>query len=369
LVPLALAGLSPPAAAQLSFRMGAVHARYADAVGGSALQVAPRLLLDRGALSLSGEGVITHFVAEGAAAQGRADVGVGLPLGLHPRHGALLLASGEFGDVENGPWSALTQLSLMNGLTAGPVLLAVNLDGGWARGIQRRDATVVGFGAAASTDLPAMLLDVRLQRTVSDLLSYTDVAARAERVMPGVSTEALLGTRFFGPWETLWYRGRVALEVGPSVSVEAMAGRFPRDITGFTEGVYASLGVRVAVPSRRMRPPARARRPFAPGLIGLTESRAEALAVEPLDEQRVRVTIEAPGARRVAIAGQWNAWRAQPMRRAADGRWTAVLPLAPGAHKFALVLDGGRWTVPRGVPTVPDDFGQSVGLILVVARR
>jgi hypothetical protein len=72
-----------------------------------------------------------------------------------------------------------------------------------------------------------------------------------------------------------------------------------------------------------------------------------------------------PGATSVDIAGDWNSWTPAPMAKDVDGRWSVELPLQGGAHKFIIVVDGQRQMVPRGVPTLPDGFGGTVGLLVV----
>lgn len=52
-------------------------------------------------------------------------------------------------------------------------------------------------------------------------------------------------------------------------------------------------------------------------------------------------------------------------RRGGTGLWSADLPLRGGAWRFAILVDGNRWTVPAGVPRLPDDFGGEVGVLVV----
>lgn len=64
------------------------------------------------------------------------------------------------------------------------------------------------------------------------------------------------------------------------------------------------------------------------------------------------VTIEAPTAEHVFIAGDFNGRdpTATPMRRLRNGRWIAVLDLVPGHHEYKFVIDG-RWCCEdRGDP-------------------
>jgi serine protease AprX len=49
------------------------------------------------------------------------------------------------------------------------------------------------------------------------------------------------------------------------------------------------------------------------------------------------------GARRVAIAGDFNRWNLWPMTREERGTWRAEIDLRPGRHLYKFVVDGCRW--------------------------
>jgi hypothetical protein len=130
--------------------------------------------------------------------------------------------------------------------------------------------------------------------------------------------------------------------LAPFLSLESVAGRYPRSPDGFTDGFFVSAGVRLARPAR-----------------------GAGARIERLGAGRVRLTVPVRGAARVAIAGEWNAWEPAPMHEAGSGRWSIELSLPRGAHKFSLVVDGDRWVVPDGVPRLPDGFGGEVGVLVV----
>ena len=73
-------------------------------------------------------------------------------------------------------------------------------------------------------------------------------------------------------------------------------------------------------------------------------------------------------ARQVALVGDFNGWddRATPMvRRDAEGTWSARIPLAPGRHEYAFVVDGTRWLVDPLAPQVTDaGFGPTNAVIV-----
>lgn len=76
----------------------------------------------------------------------------------------------------------------------------------------------------------------------------------------------------------------------------------------------------------------------------------------------VQFVFVAPGARRVALVGDFNAWDrdATQLQRGGvnGGVWTVSLALPAGRHEYAFVVDGERWEPdPAATDAVTDDFG------------
>lgn len=72
----------------------------------------------------------------------------------------------------------------------------------------------------------------------------------------------------------------------------------------------------------------------------------------------VQFRIAVPNARTVALAGTFTGWKpAVALRRGEDGEWTALVPLRPGVHDYAFVVDGDRWVADPNAPQVDDSFG------------
>lgn len=104
-------------------------------------------------------------------------------------------------------------------------------------------------------------------------------------------------------------------------------------------------------------------RDFAPevALNGLTGT------VTELSGNAVRFDIVLPsGANDVSLVGDFNGWddKATPMAQHGNG-WSANIPLAPGRHVYAFVIDGKRWVVDPLAPQVPSDgFGPTNAVIV-----
>jgi len=88
-------------------------------------------------------------------------------------------------------------------------------------------------------------------------------------------------------------------------------------------------------------------------------------------EAVVRFALVAPGASRVALGGDVNRWdpAATPLRASRDGRtWEVRVPLSPGRHVYAFVVDGGLRADPAAPRTADDDFGAPSSVVLVAGR-
>ena len=72
----------------------------------------------------------------------------------------------------------------------------------------------------------------------------------------------------------------------------------------------------------------------------------------------VQFRLDAPTARQVQLAGNFTDWKASvPLKRTAAGTWTVVVPLDPGVHNYAFVVDGREWVADPMAPAVADGFG------------
>jgi hypothetical protein len=81
-----------------------------------------------------------------------------------------------------------------------------------------------------------------------------------------------------------------------------------------------------------------------------------------------RATIQLPVAESPAapsIAGDFNGWKAAPMKRTGD-RWAYTIALAPGVYNYAFVRADGTWFVPESVPGRKEDgMGGHVAVLVV----
>jgi hypothetical protein len=90
-------------------------------------------------------------------------------------------------------------------------------------------------------------------------------------------------------------------------------------------------------------------------------------SVTELNGKSVRFDLTLPSvATGVSIVGDFNGWdeNATPMAQQGNG-WSANIPLSPGRHVYAFVVDGKRWIVDPMAPQVPNDgFGPTNAVIV-----
>lgn len=142
--------------------------------------------------------------------------------------------------------------------------------------------------------------------------------------------------------------GSASLSLTPVLSLQGSAGRYPSSfLTGASSGRYVSVGL--VLRSGGPRPMRLPRPTGVPGVRG----------------NATRLSIRAPEATRVELAGDWNNWRPVPARRAANGVWYADITLAPGEYRYAFRVDGGAWRVPEGAVTSDDGFGGKAAYVTV----
>jgi hypothetical protein len=97
------------------------------------------------------------------------------------------------------------------------------------------------------------------------------------------------------------------------------------------------------------------------------ESGRSQVAMQP---RIVQFVLVAPTASHVALVGDFNDWdaAATPLHQAssAEGVWSVTLPLTPGRHLYAFVVDDSKWVPDPSAARAPeDDFGAPNSVIMV----
>jgi hypothetical protein len=109
----------------------------------------------------------------------------------------------------------------------------------------------------------------------------------------------------------------------------------------------------------------------SPALVPVAASGGDVGGAEP--GVVVQFVFVRPGARSVALAGDFNGW--DPERHVlrdpdGDGVWTGAFDLPAGLHKYMFVVDGVEWvTDPQAERYVDDGYGMRNALITVAPIR
>jgi hypothetical protein len=141
--------------------------------------------------------------------------------------------------------------------------------------------------------------------------------------------------------------------VTPALAIEGGGGAYLSDpYQGFPRAGYITAGIRwfpATQPATAAAPPKHSSPPLVP------DRRGDSLYV------RIRM----PGAKSVAIAGEWNHWVPAPLNALGNDLWEGVVTLPPGTYRFNVLVDGSDWVVPAGVATLSDGLGGLVALLVV----
>lgn len=333
-------------AQDVSVLVGGVSARYADSVSGSAGVVDARLQMTHG----SSAGTFDASLAKFASGELATQLGLqGFSAWVPDRADALGVAfGGSLNALEGGVWSTSIAAGPFFARSAGPFTTSVALAVGGARAVASSTFLLGSATLGARYDRGPWRVETAATANGADTLRFLDWTSGVTWRRASVSLAASAGVRAGDLRGDAWGQLRMVAAINAALTLEAAAGTYPQDVTGFTGGRFATLGVRVGLTREE---------------TGL--SKRSAVRIEQLKGGRVRVTVALDDAKTVAIAGDWNDWSPAPMARTKTGRWTTVISVVPGVHRYAILVDGTRWTVPQGVPRASDGFGGQAALLVV----
>jgi len=260
------------------------------------------------------------------------------------------------GDVQTGELLGVARLhvtSARQGLWGG-------VSGG--RSWSVTDTRMVGVGELGAWIARGQVLAVvrLLPTTIQDEPGYTDASTSIRWVPRGVQVDVAGGLRLQNSEVQGWIGGAVVVHVAGPLHVVGSAGTFlPDPIQGLEGGDYATLGLRLA-----RRPP---RTLVSPVLTAEAPPEAAAFrgfVIRRSPEGKVRMQLDAPTLQRVELLGDLTDWVPVPMLRE-GASWIVELDAPPGRYRMSFRVDGGTWVAPPGVPSESDDFGGTIGIVMV----
>lgn len=88
--------------------------------------------------------------------------------------------------------------------------------------------------------------------------------------------------------------------------------------------------------------------------------------------QLVRFVFADSSARSVSLVGDFNGWARgkTPLHATARaGVWSVSIPLAPGRHEYAFIVNGKHWVADPLSPDNRDDFGTESSVLMLAASN
>jgi hypothetical protein len=345
--------------------------RYADTVSTGAAVVTPHLYADWGTGFADVSATLSQFTAGGWSAQGSLSGSRFLRTGrsFAAELGGLVGGSTHSDATRTGELVANGRLHLTRRL--GEIFIGAGVGRTWD-GLAWRSLTLgeagVSIGPAArnvvATISPA---------TINGSIHYTDLQLALTLETRGTELGALIGSRLGDQPTTLsrnatsWASLSATRSISNRLALSFSGGSYPIDPTqGFPGGRFASLALRIMTARRAASPST----PRQEGVAPPTSADASGIASFNASRDRqglLTLTVIAPGAERVEINSDFTNWASMPLARDPSSveTWTTRLPVGPGKYQINIRINGGKWLVPPGILSMVDEFGGTVGLLVV----
>ena len=230
------------------------------------------------------------------------------------------------------------------------------------------DGGASGVSAGLWARGPAGALEISWTHVAVMHQNYSDLQGRARWQTGPVALEVEAGTRASGAVASGAF-GDLSATLRLSIRAELIvtAGSYLSDpIRGTIGGRYATAGLRLDTPAlaRRREVPRIPRTPSpTPAPTSTWLERARVLLEQ--DGGQAMLVVYVAGVHEVEVTGDFTDWKSVALVAAGLGRYRYTIPLPAGVQHFNVRLDGGPWGVPQGAALEADDFGGSVGVLVV----
>lgn len=290
-------------------------------------------------------GNATRFASEAFSLGAGGSVSAQEPIG---RFAALTLtASGNASRLESGSKATFAQADIVPALELRLSRVAVFGGVRAGTGVVREDVQQPGLPFAATRTNTMSTSRTGLGPVYGGVLAFGD---NEKLLRLGIREERLRVAGVTSPERTI--SASLSLALTPVASLDLAAGRYDSNrLIGTPSGEYVSAGISFRFGG--------AREPSMPSVRG----------ARPQSAGTTRLSIRAPDAQRVEIAGDFNEWTPRAATRAANGVWYADLTIPAGQYRYAFRVNGIEWRVPDGATAVDDGFGgKSAWLTISDAR-
>jgi 1,4-alpha-glucan branching enzyme len=102
-------------------------------------------------------------------------------------------------------------------------------------------------------------------------------------------------------------------------------------------------------------PAAKAAKPVAKKAAAKAEKPAAKKAAPKGKASDVEFKVFSPASGSVAIAGDFNGWKPEALKKGKDGNWSGKFKLSAGTHQYKIVFDGQYWKTDEANPECISD--------------
>jgi hypothetical protein len=343
--------------------------RYADTVSTGAAVITPHLGIDWREAFADLSATFSQFTIGGWSLQGLASGSSFIPINRQFLGEISLLAGGSTHNDGTRTGEIVGNARLHIPISAAELFIGSGVGRTWD-GLAWRSIVLGELGAAiGSTDRGAV---ISFTPTTADSINYADLQGSFSWSTDVADLGAVVGTRVGDQLTTLsgnvrsWASVSAVRRLNSRFAISLSGGSYPIDPTqGFPGGRFLSLEMRLTTGRAPVSP---APVPGTGSLPGNAPVPAGFSFETSRDsEGRVTFLVNAPDAQSVEINGDFTQWTPLRLTQSVSepGRWTAVLPIAPGKYEMNIRIDGGKWMVPPGLLSLLDEFGGAVGLLVI----
>jgi len=353
--------------------VGAAALRYADTLSTGAATVTPHLLADWGSAIVEASGTYSQFTS-GGGSSGQATLSASRFISTER---GFFLELGGFAGGSTHSDGTRTGEVLGNGRIHIPrdnKEVFLGLGGGRTWDAVAWRSVLLGEVGGSIDMGPSNALITISPTIVNDSIKYADTQASLSRKSKSVDLGLVLGFRAGDQLTTLsanvkaWGSASAVIWMTPRIGLALAGGNYPVDPTqGFPGGRFVSVSLRLA---QGRHPDSDSNEPIASGLGPAALEAKAAPTIAAFTARRgpgdaVTVRVSAPGARVVEINGDFTNWTPIQLVPTGNGWWTSTLALKRGKYQMNLRIDGRDWAVPPGLLSMVDEFGGTVGLLVV----
>ncbi len=350
--------------------VGGALLRYADTLTTGAATVTPHLVADWGSTYVDLYGTYSQFTSGGWSTQGSLSASRFIPTsrGFLGEISAFVGGSTHNDGTRTGEAIANGRLHLTR--ATGEVFLGLGAGRTWDATAWR--SVLLGEVGGSIGSGPRSALITISPTIVNDSIKYTDTQASLSWKSDAVDLGALLGFRLGDQLTTLsanaksWASVSGVLWLTPRMGVAVGGGSYPVDPTqGFPGGRFVSLSLRFGQ-RRPTQPPNDQSSQQSPAVMAPEiVPAASGLLVSRGGGDLVTLQVNVPGAQLVEINGDFTNWIPVPLVPAAGDRWSVSVRIKRGKYQMNMRVDGGQWIVPPGLLSMADEFGGTVGLLVI----